>query len=302
MEPELTQLRTAFSFWHMFFLPLLVGCSPARPPIADEPPRSADLTGSHFNPATAGSIRGQVVWQGEVPQGRPFEVPRNPLAGKVFHEKRSWPNPNAPVVDGRTGGVASAVVFLRGVEAQKGRPWDHASVRVEQRDCQFHIVQGLADSPFGFVRRSESIEMVSHDRHFHSLHAGGAAFFSLTFPDPDQPLKRRLQEKGIVELTSAAGYYWMRAYLFVDEHPYYTRTDSEGRFVLSQVPPGQYEVVCWIPNWREACHERDPESGIVYRLSLERPVEHRQKVTLDSRQTLEVSHVVSAEAFQADKR
>jgi hypothetical protein len=194
------------------------------------------------------------------------------------------------------------VVFLRGVEAQKGKRWDHPSVRLEQRDCQFHIVQGQADSPFGFVRCGESIEMVSRDRHFHSLHAGGAAFFSLTFPDPDQPLTRRLQEKGIVELTSAAGYYWMRAYLFVDEHPYYTRTDSEGRFVLSQVPPGQYEVVCWLPSWRKARHERDPESAIVYRLFFELPVEHRQTVSLDSKQTLEVSQVVSVEAFQADQR
>ena len=70
-----------------------------------------------------------------------------------------------------------------------------------------------------------------------------------------------------VELTSGAGHYWMRAYLMVAEHPYYALTNADGRFVLPQVPPGRYEIVCWLPILPAGGHEsllRDPTIGVQY--------------------------------------
>jgi len=81
-----------------------------------------------------------------------------------------------------------------------------------------------------------------------------------------------------VELTSAAGHFWMRGYLFVDDHPYYVRSDAEGRFRLTNVPPGHYEVVCWRPDWREERHERDPESSLVTRLFFRPPLESARPI------------------------
>jgi hypothetical protein len=201
-------------------------------------------------------------------------------AGEPGRPRLIRKNPNAPSIDPSSRGVASAVVFLRGISAEKARPWDHAPVRVEQRDRRLHVVQGGADGHVGFVRTGDAVEMVSCEKQFHALHAGGAAFFTLTFPDPDRPRKRRLTSRGVVELTSAAGYYWMRAYLFVDDHPYFTRTDAQGRFRLDGVPPGRYEVVCWHPSWVEARHDRDPETSLVTRVFFRAPVERPRQVEL----------------------
>src|SRR5262249_12880530 len=144
------------------------------------------------------------------------------------------------------------------------------------------------------------VEMLSQDRFFHSLHASGTTFFTLTFPDPNVSLHRSLKQQGVVELTSAAGYFWMRAYLFVDDHPYYARTDAGGRFVLPQVPPGNYEVVCWAPSWVKARHERDPESGFVARLFFEPPVERVQSVSLGPKETKEMTFTLSLGLFQRE--
>jgi hypothetical protein len=206
----------------------------------------------------------------------------------VFQKKQLRLNPNAPRIDARGKGVANAVVFLRGIDPRRGRRWDHPLVRVEQREGALHVVQGELDAHFGFVLCGDEIEMVSHDPFFHSVHASGAAFFTLTFPDPDRPLRRALKEQGVVELTSAAGYFWMRAYLFVAVHPYYTRTDSAGRYVLPQVPPGRYEIVSWMPNWVKARHEREPESGFVARIFFEPPLCRAQPLTLEPGQTREI--------------
>ena len=232
-----------------------LGCGDIPPSTPEEVYRPTKDAGLDFDPATTGSIRGQVIWDGEIPAIPPLAVMPNPLAGELLQKKQLRPNPNTPRIELRTKGVANAVIFLRGLDPRRGRRWDHPPLHSRAGAIgQFHLLQGDMDGQIGFVRRGDGITMISRDRFFHSLHASGAAFFTLTFPDPGRPLQRPVKEKGIVELTSAAGYYWMRAYVFVDDHPYYTRTDPEGRFVLSQVPAGRYEVVCWMPSWVEARH------------------------------------------------
>jgi hypothetical protein len=183
------------------------------------------------------------------------------------------------------------------VDVRRSRPWDLPPVHVVQRDYRIHIRQGDVEGRDGFVRRGEAVEMVAAEPVFHSLHAGGAAYFTLVFPDPDRPRRRVLDRAGLVELSSAAGYYWARAYLFVDDHPYYAHPDAAGHFVLPRVPPGEYEVVCWLPSWREASHERDPETSLIFRLHFRPPVERVQKVRLGPGQTREVTFTLAPADF-----
>jgi hypothetical protein len=171
-------------------------------------------------------------------------------------------------------------------------------VRVEQRDRRLHIIQGAAEARTGFVRRGQAVEMVSCEPVFHILRAGGSAFFSLTFPDPDRPRVRSLTEPGLVELSSGAGYYWMRAYLFVDDHPYYTRTNDEGRFELPLVPAGHYQIACWLPNWNVARQERDPESTVISRLFFRPPVQREQQVEVRARATAVADFTVGTALFE----
>jgi hypothetical protein len=250
-----------------------LGCDAARPQPATGEAAPPDEAGSLFDPATAGTISGRVRWVGDVPAVPPLVERPNPTGPQPTRDATPWPNPNAPVIDLRARGVAGAVVFLRGVEARRARPWDLPPVRVVQQGRQLHVRQGDADGHVGFVRRGDVVEVVSADAAFYSLHADGAAFFTLAFPDPDRPRTRRLTEPGVVELTSAAGAFWMRGYLFVADHPYYARTDAEGRFTLPAVSPGRYEVVCWLPDWRQRRHERDPETSLVVRLFFRPPLE-----------------------------
>jgi hypothetical protein len=258
---------------------VLMGCADEEPPAA--PPEEPGLAtaGTQFDPANTGSVEGRVVWQGPVPEVPPFPVyfaPENlPPDGKRVGRE---PNPFRPLVDSDGGGVQAGVVFLRGIDPAWARPWPHDRVCVEQRGRQIRVVQGGQAGRVGFVRRGDLIEVVNRDPEYHALRARGAAFFSLPFVDADRPSTRRLDQSGLVWLSSGAGYFWMQAHLLVDDQPYYARTDRAGRFRLEQVPAGRYEAVCWLPSWVVTKREREPENGLVSRIRFAPPAEQTAHV------------------------
>ena len=93
-------------------------------------------------------------------------------------------------------------------------------------------------------------------------------------------------------MSSGAGQFWMRGYLFVADHPYYTRTDADGSYRLTQVPPGDYRLVCWLPNYRIQRRERDPENGLVTRLVYGPPLATEQPVHVETKQNMDVTFTI----------
>jgi hypothetical protein len=279
----------------------LVGCdeSPHTTYLGDDeapadPPKNLAAA---FDPAMTGSVAGRVTWTGAASAVAPFRAPISPLSEQPDRRKFVWPNPYAPAVDPDSHGVAGAVVFLRGVDPERARPWDHPPVRVAVRDCRYHVLQGDADSATGFVRRGDRVTIVREDDHFQAVQARGAAFFTLTLPDRDRPHDRVLPQTGVVELSSNSGQFWMRAHLFVADHPYLTRTDARGRFSLEQVPPGAYELGCWLPDWHEAAHELDAETMLVTRLTFRPSVVKLRDVTVKNGVRLPADFAYGADDF-----
>lgn len=287
-----TPVRTACCF---ALLLALSGCDQPLVPAEDAEGPLADV-GRRFDPASTGTVEGRVIWEGPRPVVPPFRAPVSPLSEQAGGKKRSWHNPHTPAI-APDGSLAGAVIFLRGVDPDCSRPWDLPPVRIVLRDYLIHVWQGNTVSRCGFVRQGDTIEISSAQPVFHSIRARGAAFFSLTFPLRSQPCRRRLDRAGVVKLTSGAGYFWMRGHLFVTNHPYYTHTDSAGRFVLPQVPSGTYEVVCWLPDWRPAGQELDADTGLTTRLTFRPPLQLIQTVTVRPGQRALLPFRVSGESF-----
>ena len=217
-----------------------------------------------------------------------------------MYPQRTWHNPNLPIVDAKSRGVKDAVVFLCGIDAsKKPRPWDFEPVRVEFRDDDLFVVQGDYAGRRGIVRRGDTFEVVSKQAAFEALQVRGDAFFTLTLPDRE--INRRSAPPRIrpaqVELSSGIARFWMRGHLFVAEHPYYARTDAQGRFTLPLVPPGNYQLVCWHPNWHESVREHDADSVNVSRLTFRPAVEVVREITVIRHETRAVTITLSLDQF-----
>jgi len=286
----------------------LAACAerPADPPTPPEPPPASP---SNFDPKACGTIKGVVRWSGDLPSVEPFRSIDEPLTDQPdTPPARNWPNPNAPSIHPTSRTLAGAIVFLRGVDPSKARPWYRPSLSIRLEGQTFRVHQQSqwtkpesgdfwscdVESNVDFVRAGDKFGLVSYDDRLHVVQARGAAFFSLTLPAPGQVRERRLTPPGVVELTSGSGYFWMRAYVHVCAHPYYTRSDSNGVFLLDQVPKGDYDLVAWHPDWRVSGEERNPDLFRVQQVRFGAPLESSRRVSVRKEQRTDADVTLGA--------
>jgi hypothetical protein len=248
-------------------------------------PSGADATPKTLPLTSSGTIRGNVRWDGPPPK-----VPLIEGGMAKLGEGPTWqavPNPAAPKIDSDTSGIAYAVVFIKHVGAER-KPWPYSPVTIKMPVGKIAIAQGGDEGKIGFVPVGSEVQIVSNGPGYQMLRARGAAFFTQPLPKPDEPVGRKFPHAGHVALTSGVGYVWSEADLFVCEHPYYAITDQQGRFELSQVPPGEYEIVAWLKNWNIWSRDRDPETGKLMRLNYDTPYTTTKRITVIEVQTTNV--------------
>jgi hypothetical protein len=199
---------------------------------------------SDYTPITVqhgGAISGTVTWTGPIPKIPKLPISKNPeicdpQGLKARDLERLLINPDG-------NGVANTVVFLRGITT--GKPMDLPAERqqLDQKTCRYnpHIM---------LVPQAGTLKIESSDPVLHTVQMSGVATNNIPFPFQNQFIPVTLQRQGVVELKCNAGHVWMNANIIVVRHPYYAVTDDRGGFMLSDVPPGEYEIVAWHEGWQ----------------------------------------------------
>jgi hypothetical protein len=187
-----------------------------------------------------GTISGVVKWSGPQPAALTVPINKDPeVCDPESHKKRDLQR----LIVGPDGGVANTVVFLKNITSGKAMDLPEARRFLDQKHCQYepHIL---------LVPQNGTLQMESSDPVLHTIHMDGAATFNLPFPFENRVNSRTMPNVGLVNLKCNGGHVWMNAELLVVPHPYYSVTDVEGKFVLTGVPPGEYELVAWHEGWR----------------------------------------------------
>lgn len=176
-----------------------------------------------------GSIQGQVVFKGAVQSRKIIPTKDTEVCGGIREQ---------PLIEvGADKGVKNAAVYL--VDVAKGKAWPADAAKTPELDnvkCDF--------SPDVQIIRAGKLDVVNNDPVLHNTHGyyGKRTAFNLALPNKGQRIPTELTRPGIVRVDCDA-HGWMEGWIYVVDNPYYALTGADGKFTITDVPPGTYKLV-----------------------------------------------------------
>ncbi len=187
--------------------------------------------------AIAADVSGVIKLDGPQPKRPP--LPLTPESRKLY-EGRPYPRDEVELVSTK-GEIKNVFVYIRkGLPAGKTYTAPKKAALLDQQRSMFRPrVQGLFVGQDFAMRNSDPIihnvrSLSQENRPFNIAQPAGT---------PDR-LKRFSDKEGPIELRCDF-HRWMRAYIFVMEHPFFAITDAKGRFQIKNLPPGEYTLATW---------------------------------------------------------
>jgi hypothetical protein len=188
------------------------------------------------NPAIRGvTLSGRIHAVGPLPKLDPIPVYRDSeVCGELMPSE-------ALLVEGKVSSVEGVVVSLEGVTQGKPMHYDHTIV-IESRNCRF--VPRVNAAVVGTLLAVQSTDPIMHNTHVRKNGRFGETVLNVLQPAGARGVQKRLTTEGHLDVRCDI-HPFMRASIHVFGHPYFTISDSAGKFELTQVPPGTYRLVMW---------------------------------------------------------
>ena len=187
-----------------------------------------------------GTIRGMVKFATETPPRFMYSNQNDD------HCPRGIPQQNL-IVNQESRGIENALIVL---EIHAGKAAPRMNPQLDNKDCAFspHIQ---------WVSKDSSLLITNSDITEHNVHAylQDVTAFNATLPRGTAPIHRPLVVNGMYKINCDR-HLWMRAWIYVSDHPYVAITDVDGRFTLTDVPAGDYYLRAWHEGWVEKGTER----------------------------------------------
>ena len=183
--------------------------------------------------ANGGSITGVVTFSGTPPTVPPITTTKNrDFCGMTIV--------NPLYVVGKDGALANVEVYIRQIDKGKAKPG--TPITLTNEHCMFAPrVQGACVG--------QSIKIVSDDPILHNTHpqvaATNATLYNVALPFKGFSVVKTLAPTAGLLRIKCDAHEWMRAWIVELDHPYFATTDEAGKFTITDVPPGSYELVAW---------------------------------------------------------
>ncbi|HEY8549187.1 MAG TPA: carboxypeptidase regulatory-like domain-containing protein [Vicinamibacterales bacterium] len=187
--------------------------------------------------AAASSITGTVVFDGKAPTLRPLAMDADPACAK----KHSGPVANEMLVLGKGNTMANIMVWVsKGLPSGKTWPAPKTPVVLDQKGCVYvpHVMGIMVGQPY---------KILNSDGVLHNIHTLPKVnpAFNKGMPPTLKETTTTFEKPEAVFHIKCDVHPWMSAYIAVFNHPFFSVTGTDGKFTISELEPGTYEITAW---------------------------------------------------------
>ena len=189
-----------------------------------------------LGPALAGTITGKVTFEGKVPTMKPIAMDADPTCAK----KHSTPVLSEWLVLGEGNTLGNVLVRVAKGLPDKPYPAPKDPVVMDQNGCKYvpHVMGIMVGQPF---------KVLNSDGVLHNVHAlpkVNKPFNMAMPPTRKEAMETFTKEEGMFTVKCDV-HPWMQAYLGVMSNPFFTVTKPDGKFTISGLDAGTYEIEAW---------------------------------------------------------
>jgi Carboxypeptidase regulatory-like domain len=211
---------------------MLAACS-APPPAKKE---AAAPVYFKVDPASSGSVSGKVTFHGKAPAHKKVDMSEDPQCN-ALHKTRVLDD---SIDAARDGSLANVFVYVKqGLEGKKFAPPAQPAI-IDQKGCWF-IPRVLG------IETGQTLDVTNSDPVTHNIHprAHINREWNQSQGPGTEPLARRFMTPEVMIRVKCNIHSWMHAWIGVVDNPYFAVTAADGKFDLSNLPPGTYTIEAW---------------------------------------------------------
>jgi len=185
----------------------------------------------------AATISGTVTFDGKAPALKPLTMDADPACAK----KHTAPVPNEMLVLGSGNTMGNVIVWVsKGLATGKTWPAPKTPVTLDQKGCQYlPHAQG--------IMVGQAYRILNSDGVLHNVHALPKVNkqFNKPMPPTMKETTTTFDKPEPIFQIKCDVHPWMTAYIGVFTHPFFTATGTDGKFTISGLDPGTYEISAW---------------------------------------------------------
>ncbi len=220
----------------VLFTLALVGCGGGEEATTSSPAKSSTPAPPPVDSATAGSIIGTAVLEGDAPEQKTVQMSADPVCAKMH----TSPVQTEFVVVNADGTLANVFVYVKDGLGGRKFPTPSEAVVLDQNGCTYH------PHVFGIMVGQE-LSVVNSDDTLHNIHAMPEKNpqFNIGQPIKGLTTKKTFELPEVMVPFKCDVHKWMNSYAGVLDHPYFGVTGTTGSFEIGNLPPGDYVVEAW---------------------------------------------------------
>ena len=187
--------------------------------------------------ATLGAtLTGTVKFDGPAPKRATLSMAKEPSCAA----KHKTPPLAEDVVVAADGGLQNVVIYVS--EGLPDQVWDapQSPVIMSQDGCTYapHVVA---------LQTNQKLRIVNGDQTSHNIHPmpSSNAEWNKSQPPGVPPFEESFARQEIGIPVKCNVHAWMRAYIAVLKHPFFSVSNESGSFAIKNLPPGNYTITAW---------------------------------------------------------